>query len=138
MSSVKKYMVLGVILATMCGFIFFYYVAPAIWSLIRIWIQYPYYPYDRIIVPFYGDGNYTFIYPYYKWNISYYPTNTSSVPPTPAEIWVSDNATMNAQYFNATVGATYTWDGLEFKVSEVSPALAVLFAKPENRTLPWQ
>jgi hypothetical protein len=130
MSSVKKYMVLGVILSTMCGFIFFYYVAPAIWSSIRTYIQNPYYPYDRINVPF--NDNYTFIYPYYKWNISYYPANTSSVPPTPAEMWVSDNTTMNAQYFNATVGATYNWDGLEFKVSGVSPALAILFVKPET------
>jgi hypothetical protein len=31
-----------------------------------------------------------------------------------------------------------TFLSTEFKVSAVSPALAILFAKPENRTLPWQ
>jgi hypothetical protein len=75
------------------------------------------------------EANFSFTFPYFPIN----PSVAQMLGGQPILISVlrtMGQSEMEGRLLNATAGASYTWDGLEIRVSEVNPAYVVLLFKP--------
>jgi len=64
-----------------------------------------------------------------RWGISYYPANSSAIPPFPALIVVLDKKG-NYNDFKAVPEGSYNWDGLQLEVSALYSDHIELLARP--------